>query len=121
MKPFYALAILFRMSTNRPPFNPILYLSSSIHCPLTPATKLMFNKEAFSKMKPTAILVNTSRGGVVDQDALYTALKEGKLASAALDVTTPEPLPPSHPLLSLPNCVVLPHIFQCPFPLYLFD
>ncbi len=61
-------------------------------------------------MKPTAILINTSRGPVVDQEALYQALKRGQIAAAGLDVTTPEPLPVDHPLFSLPNCVVLPHI-----------
>jgi phosphoglycerate dehydrogenase-like enzyme len=61
-------------------------------------------------MKPGAVLVNTSRGPVVDQDALYTALAGGQIAAAGLDVTTPEPLPPAHPLLTLPNCLILPHI-----------
>jgi phosphoglycerate dehydrogenase-like enzyme len=56
------------------------------------------------------VLINTTRGGVVDQDALYQALVEGQIAAAGLDVTTPEPLPPGHPLLTLPACVVLPHI-----------
>lgn len=82
----------------------------SIHCPLTPKTKHLFNKETFAKMKSSAIVVNTSRGPVVDQDALYDALKNGKLFAAGLDVTTPEPLPPTHPLVSLPNCVIIPHI-----------
>jgi phosphoglycerate dehydrogenase-like enzyme len=61
-------------------------------------------------MKPTSVLINTSRGPVVDQDALYTALSTGQIAAAGLDVTTPEPLPLDHPLFGLPNCVVLPHI-----------
>jgi glyoxylate reductase len=61
-------------------------------------------------MKPTAYLVNTSRGGVVDQDALAAALHEGRIAGAALDVTDPEPLPPDHPLLGAPNLLVLPHL-----------
>jgi len=82
----------------------------SVHCPLTPKTKNLFNDETFSKMKPSAIFVNTSRGPVVDQEALYKALKEGKIRAAGLDVTTPEPLPPSNPLLSLQNCVIVPHI-----------
>jgi lactate dehydrogenase-like 2-hydroxyacid dehydrogenase len=82
----------------------------SIHCPLTPETRHLFNGEVFSRMKPNAILINTSRGGVVDQDALYTALTTGQIQAAGLDVTDPEPLPPSHPLLSLNNCVILPHI-----------
>ena len=61
-------------------------------------------------MKPTAFLINTSRGEVVDQEALVNALKAGTIAGAGLDVTTPEPLPPEHPLYSLPNVVVTPHI-----------
>ena len=82
----------------------------SIHCPLNDATRHLFGAGAFSAMKPTAILINTSRGPVVDQEALYQALKRGQIAAAGLDVTTPEPLPVEHPLFSLPNCVVLPHI-----------
>lgn len=61
-------------------------------------------------MKRTAILINTSRGGTVDQDALYDALINGEIAAAGLDVTTPEPLPADHKLLTLENCVILPHI-----------
>jgi len=61
-------------------------------------------------MKPTAILVNTSRGPVVDAGALGRALREGWIAAAALDVTDPEPLPSNHPLVALPNCIVVPHI-----------
>ena len=61
-------------------------------------------------MKPTAILINTARGGVVDQDALYSALVNGIIGGAALDVTTPEPLGADHPLLKLPNVVIVPHI-----------
>ena len=82
----------------------------SIHCPLNDATRHLFGAAAFSAMKPTAILINTSRGPVVDQEALYQALKRGQIAAAGLDVTTPEPLPVDNPLFSLPNCVVLPHI-----------
>jgi glyoxylate reductase len=61
-------------------------------------------------MKSTAILVNTARGPIVDQDALIDALRSGTIAGAGLDVTTPEPLPADHPLLDLPNAVVVPHI-----------
>jgi phosphoglycerate dehydrogenase-like enzyme len=77
---------------------------------LNAATHHLFDATAFARMKRSAILINTSRGGVVDQEALYTALATGQIAAAGLDVTTPEPLPPDHPLLTLPNCVVLPHI-----------
>ncbi len=82
----------------------------TIHAALTPETQHMFNAEAFRKMKPTSILINTSRGGTVDQDALLHALVNGEILAAGLDVTIPEPLPVDHPLLQLPNCVVLPHI-----------
>lgn len=61
-------------------------------------------------MKPTAILLNTCRGPVVDQGALYEALKSGQIAVAGLDVTEPEPISPDDPLLSLDNCVILPHV-----------
>jgi glyoxylate/hydroxypyruvate reductase len=77
---------------------------------LTPETTGMFNKETFAKMKSNAILVNSSRGPVVDMMDLYEALKSGKIRAAGLDVTVPEPLPPSHPLLTLKNCVIVPHI-----------
>ena len=61
-------------------------------------------------MKRSAIVINTTRGGTVDQEALYQALVNRRIAAAGLDVTTPEPLPVEHPLLTLSNCVVLPHI-----------
>ncbi|EME27744.1 glyoxylate reductase/hydroxypyruvate reductase [Galdieria sulphuraria] len=79
-------------------------------CLLSEETRNMFHLEAFKKMKPTAIFINASRGEVVDQEALYQALKQGIIRGAGLDVCVPEPLPPSHPLLSLPNCTILPHI-----------
>lgn len=81
-----------------------------ISCALTPETQGLCDKAFFSKMKNTAVLVNTSRGAVVNQEDLYEALKNGQIAAAGLDVTTPEPLPTDHPLLTLNNCVVLPHI-----------
>jgi lactate dehydrogenase-like 2-hydroxyacid dehydrogenase len=82
----------------------------TVHTLLDESTYHLFNAETFSKMKPTAIFINTSRGGVVDQAALYQALVNGEIAAAGLDVTEPEPLPASDPLVALPNCVVLPHI-----------
>ena len=82
----------------------------SIHTELNDQTKHLFNADAFRKMKRTAILINTSRGGTVDQEALYHALINGESAAAGLDVTTPEPLPVDHPLFTLRNCVILPHI-----------
>lgn len=74
------------------------------------ATKGIFNRDAFNKMKNTAFIVNTSRGGLINQDDLVEALKAGKIAGAALDVMTPEPLPPNHELLGLPNAFLTPHI-----------
>jgi glyoxylate reductase len=82
----------------------------TLHVSLTPETRHMMNKAAFSKMKKTAMLVNASRGPVVDPDDLYDALKNGVIAAAALDVTEPEPLPANHKLMSLSNCLVVPHI-----------
>ncbi|QDV58197.1 2-hydroxyacid dehydrogenase [Rosistilla oblonga] len=82
----------------------------SIHTDLNPATEKLFNDSAFAKMKPTSVLINTARGGIVDQDALHQALQSGTIFSAGLDVTEPEPLPVSSPLRSLGNCVILPHI-----------
>ena len=75
-----------------------------VACPLTPETKHLFNADAFDNMKNTSVFVNVARGGVVDQEALYDALKSGKIFAAGLDVMTPEPLPADHPLMSLPNC-----------------
>lgn len=82
----------------------------SLHTPLLPETRHLVNADFLSKMKPTAILVNTSRGGVVDQQALYEALREKRIFAAALDVTDPEPLPLDSPLLTLENCLIAPHI-----------
>ncbi len=82
----------------------------SIHTPLAEATHHLINAEAFRKMKPTAILINTARGPVVDPDALYHALARGQIAGAALDVTEPEPIPLDSPLLKLENVIIAPHI-----------
>ena len=79
-------------------------------CPLTPATRHLFSTAQFRAMKPDAIFINTTRGQVVDQDALVAALTEGRIAGAGLDVTEPEPLPNTHPLVGLKNCVIFPHI-----------
>lgn len=93
-------------------FNELLTESDFIvvTCALTPETKNLFNQEAFKKMKKSAVFVNTSRGGVVDQPALVEALQTGEIWGAGLDVMTPEPLPLDDPLLKLKNCVILPHI-----------
>ncbi|MSQ31136.1 MAG: D-glycerate dehydrogenase [Dehalococcoidia bacterium] len=82
----------------------------SMHVPLTPETALMCDAAFFARMRPHAIFVNTTRGGVVDQPALLAALRGGVIGGAALDVTTPEPLPPSDPLLTAPNIVISPHL-----------
>lgn len=82
----------------------------SLHVPLSPETRKLIGEEELAVMKPGAILVNTARGGLVDQDALVDSLERGHLGGAGLDVTTPEPLPTYDPLLELPNVLVLPHI-----------
>ncbi len=82
----------------------------SLHVPLTRQTRHLVDADALAQLKPTAILVNTARGPVIDQDALAAALHGGRLAGAALDVTDPEPLPAGHPLLRAPNLLVVPHV-----------
>ena len=82
----------------------------TLHVPLTDSTHHMIDEETIKLMKPTAILVNTSRGAIIDHAALYAALASGHLAAAALDVTEPEPINPDNPLLHLPNCIILPHL-----------
>jgi glyoxylate reductase len=82
----------------------------TLHTPLTPATRGLIGEAALGRMKPTAYLVNTARGPIVDTDALARALHAGEIAGAALDVTDPEPLPGDHALLQAPNLLVVPHI-----------
>jgi glyoxylate reductase len=82
----------------------------SLHTPLTDDTRNLISTVTLRSMKPTAVLINTSRGPVVDQKALYEALIAKRLFAAALDVTVPEPLPADHPLLRLENCIIVPHI-----------
>ncbi|HNF36265.1 MAG TPA: D-glycerate dehydrogenase [Anaerolineales bacterium] len=82
----------------------------SINVPLKAETRHLVNAEFLAKMKPNAILVNTARGGVLDQTALYDALKSKRIFAAALDVTDPEPLPMDCPLLELENCIIVPHL-----------
>lgn len=82
----------------------------SLHTPLTPETRHLINAGTLAKMRPNAIVINTARGPVIDQAALYDALKSGQIAYAALDVTDPEPIPMDSPLLTLDNIIIAPHI-----------
>jgi D-3-phosphoglycerate dehydrogenase len=82
----------------------------SIHCPKTPETVGMFNAARLKRMKPTAYLINTARGGIIDETALYDALASGKLAGAGLDVFEQEPPPSGHSLFALPNVIMAPHV-----------
>jgi lactate dehydrogenase-like 2-hydroxyacid dehydrogenase len=96
-------------------FRPLddLYAESdfiSLHTPLTPATHHLIDERALKRMKPTCVLINTARGSVVDPDALYEALTSGTIGYAALDVTEPEPILVDSPLLTLENCLIVPHI-----------
>lgn len=82
----------------------------SLHCPLTPETHHLINDRALNLMKSSTILINTARGSIVDQTALYRALKEGAITQAAIDVTDPEPISMESPLLELSNLIITPHI-----------
>ncbi len=87
----------------------------SLHAPLTPETHHLMNKRRLGLMKKTAVLINTARGPVVDPDALYDALSSHAIWAAGLDVTEPEPLPATHRLLTLRNCIVVPHLGSASF------
>lgn len=82
----------------------------TLHCPLSPENEKFVNEKLFALMKPSAFFINTARGKLVDEHALACALREGKLAGAALDVVSEEPIRPDNPLLRAPNCVLTPHI-----------
>ena len=82
----------------------------SLHCPLTPETENLVNEYRLAQMKKTAILINTSRGGLVDEKALAHFLNEEKIAGAGLDVLSSEPPPLNHPLFEARNCIITPHI-----------
>ena len=82
----------------------------SLHVNLTVDTHHLIDARALARMRPTAVLVNTSRGPVVDTDALAAALRDGTIWAAALDVTDPEPLPADHPFWTTPGITVLPHL-----------
>jgi D-3-phosphoglycerate dehydrogenase len=82
----------------------------SIHCPKNPETVGMFNAARLQRMKPTAYLINTARGGIVDEPALHAALVSGTIAGAGLDVFEQEPPPAGHSLFALPNVIMAPHV-----------
>ncbi|CAG5121893.1 unnamed protein product [Candidula unifasciata] len=123
LKPFGVASFLYHDSFQKPveaselgaeyaSFDELLAKSDFVVacCALTDETRNLFNASAFKKMKNNAVFVNTSRGGIVNQNDLITALQSGQIGAAGLDVTTPEPLPTDSPLLKLDNCIVLPHI-----------
>ena len=93
------------------PFNQLLAEADfvTLHVALTPETRHLIDRAALTRMKPTAILINASRGPVIDTEALVAALQDGTILASALDVTDPEPLPADHPLVNMPNCIVVPH------------
>jgi glycerate dehydrogenase len=82
----------------------------SLHCPLTPDTERLVNRELLARMRREAFLINTSRGGLVDEQALADALRAGQIAGAAVDVVSNEPIRPENPLLTAPNCLITPHM-----------
>ncbi len=82
----------------------------TMHCPLTPQTQGLINRECLAMMKPTAVIINTARGPIVNEADLAEALKKGVIAGAAVDVLSTEPPPADNPLLSAPNMVVTPHV-----------
>jgi len=82
----------------------------SLHCPLTPRTRGMIDAKALKRCKPTAYIINTARGAIINEADLVAALQSGTIAGAALDVQETEPPPPDSPLYTLPNCVLTPHI-----------
>jgi len=81
----------------------------SVHLPLTPETRAIVSRDMLNRMKPHAVLVNISRGGLIDEQALVEALRTGRIAGAGLDVLVDEPAPPEHPILTLPNVLITPH------------
>ena len=86
----------------------------SLHCPLFPETEKMINKDTIAIMQDGAILINTARGGLLDEEAVKDALIRGKLSAAAVDVVSQEPMQPDNPLLSAPNCIITPHMAWAP-------
>ena len=86
----------------------------SLHCPLFPETEKMINAQTIGKMKDGVILLNTSRGGVIDEEAVSVALRSGKIRAAAVDVVSEEPMRRENPLLTAPNCIITPHMAWAP-------
>jgi D-3-phosphoglycerate dehydrogenase len=110
--PYVDKAVMGRHGVNAADFNTLLGESDvvSIHVPLSPETRGLIGSQELARMKPTAFLINTSRGGIVDEGALATALAEGRLAGAALDVLATEPPPADHPLRQARNVILTPHL-----------
>jgi glyoxylate reductase len=115
----FDLRVIYHDPTSKPAYNAqpvdldtLLRESDfvSIHVPLNSETRHLVNAEFLAKLKPNSVLVNAARGGILDQNALYHALKSNQIFAAALDVTDPEPLPMDSPLLELENCLIVPHL-----------
>jgi glyoxylate reductase len=107
----FGMEVLSRSSSSGVPLEELLERSDfvSLHAPLTDETRGMIDEEQLKQMKSTAILINTSRGALIDSGALTRALERGWIAGAALDVADPEPIPKGHPLLDAPNLILNPH------------
>ena len=86
----------------------------TLHCPLTPENEKMVNEDFLNRMKPGAVLINTARGGLIDEDAVAKALKDGRLSAAGIDVLTTEPPDANCPLIGLGNCILTPHMAWAP-------
>ena len=110
--PFVAAETMARLRVRATDMDTLLAESDavSVHVPLSPETRGIMGERALARMKPTAFLINTSRGGLVDESALAAALTAGRLAGAALDVMEKEPPPPDHPLRKAPNVILTPHL-----------
>ena len=92
----------------------LLRNSDALHCPLFPETEKIINRQSIGKMKEGVIIINNSRGPLIDEEALAEALQEGKVAAAGLDVVSDEPIHSDNPLLKAPNCIITPHISWAP-------
>jgi D-3-phosphoglycerate dehydrogenase len=88
----------------------------TLHCPSTPQTRRLMNRDTFAQLKPGALFINVGRGDLADPDALTAALQSGHLGAAALDVFDPEPIPAGHPLRAMPQVILAPHISSCSVP-----